>query len=86
MSACIIVWVHMCTFMVCLSVHALLVCVYIQFIYSTLVSMYIDVCVCMSVYTWALFKPRECLIPVCVGVFLFRLMQTGEVSASTAAG
>lgn len=70
MSACIIVWVHMCTFMVCVSMHALLVCVYIQFIYSTLVSMCTDVCVCMSVYTWALFKLRECLIRVCGCVFI----------------
>lgn len=45
----------------------------------------------MSVYICALFQLRECLIPECVEVcvcvfFLFRLMQSGEVSASTAAG
>lgn len=48
--------------------------------------MCIHVCVCTSVYIWALFKLRECLTPASVGVFLFRLMQSGEVSASTAAG
>lgn len=86
MSACIIV--HMCTFMVCLYVHAyFIVCLYTVYTYVyTSVSMCIHVCVCMSVYIWALFKLTECLIPARVGVFLFRLMQSGEVSASTAAG
>ena len=66
------------------SVHAyFIMCVYIRY---TLLSVYINVRVCTSAYIWALFKLKECLIPMCVGVFLFRLMQSGEVSASTAAG
>lgn len=61
-------------------------CVHIQYIYIGEYVQSSTVCVCMSVYIWALFKLRECLIPASVCVFLFILMQSGDVSASTAAG
>lgn len=44
--------------------------------------MYVFVCL----FTHGLCSDPECLIPVSVGVFLLILMQSGEVSASTAAG
>lgn len=40
----------------------------------------------VSVYVWALFKLRVFNSSVCGFVFLFRRMQSGEVSASAAAG
>lgn len=41
--------------------------------------------ICVSVVN-ELCLSSKCLIPARVGVFLFRLMQPGEVSASAAAG
>lgn len=66
-------------------IHAL-VCVYIHSVYIGEYVHSCTVCVCVCLFTNGLCSSSECLIPACVGGFLFRLMQSGEVSASTAAG
>lgn len=58
---------HLCV-CVCTCMHNF-VCFYIKYIY-TLVSMCIIIWVFLSVYIWASFKLRECLILVCGCVFI----------------
>lgn len=45
---------------------------------------YMCSCMCVRLFTHGLCSHPECLIPVSVGVFI--LVQSGEVSAGTAAG
>lgn len=84
MSACISACSHVHIYGVSLRACIFLMCVLCSI--CTLVSICIYMCVCLCLFTNGLCSSSECLIPECVGVFLFRLMQSGEVSASTAAG